>query len=159
MSIQKILIVDDEEDIRNILRRQFAGLGHEVEIAGSAAEALEALGRDSFDAILLDLHMPNGSGTELLGRVKGAAPGAAVVVLTGYAGCLERRRLAAMGASEVLSKPVATEILLDTLGRLAHARGRNIRSMRTAVVLGGPGGPGQMTSFEDWTVSPWWKSA
>jgi CheY-like chemotaxis protein len=159
MSIRKILIVDDEEDIRDILRRQFAGLGREVETAGSAAEALEILGRDSFDVMLMDLRMPDVSGSELLVRARSTAPGTELVVLTGYAGCLESRRLREMGASEVLLKPVSTAVLGDTFRRLASARGRNTHSMKTAVVVSGSSATGEMRPFENWTGRPWWKTA
>lgn len=125
MSIRKILIVDDEEDIRDILRRQFAGLGREVETAGSAAEALEALGRDSFDVMLMDLHMPDVSGSELLVRARSAAPGTSIVVLTGYAGCLEGRRLRKLGARAVLSKPAGIEVLTEVIERIAHGAADN----------------------------------
>jgi CheY-like chemotaxis protein len=107
----------------------------------------------------MDLRMPDVSGSELLVRARSTAPGTELVVLTGYAGCLESRRLREMGASEVLLKPVSTAVLGDTFRRLASARGRNTHSMKTAVVVSGSSATGEMRPFENWTGRPWWKTA
>ncbi len=62
----RILVVDDEEPIRKGLARVIAGLGHEVEVAESAEEALERAMSFTPDLVITDLHLPGRSGLELV---------------------------------------------------------------------------------------------
>src|SRR5512133_553006 len=62
----KLLVVDDERDIRHLYAAELADEGHSVETANSAAEAAEALQRTSFDLMILDIQMPGESGLQLL---------------------------------------------------------------------------------------------
>ncbi len=66
MSSGKILVVDDEEDIRGLLQEILAEEGYDVEIAANAAEARLARGRGSHDLVLLDIWMPDVDGITLL---------------------------------------------------------------------------------------------
>lgn len=62
----KLLVVDDERDIRHLYAAELADEGHEVETAASVPEAVEALNRTTFDLMVLDIQMPGESGLTLL---------------------------------------------------------------------------------------------
>jgi len=65
----RLLVVDDERDIRHLYAAELGDLGHEVETAASAAEAAEALERSPFDLLILDIQMKGESGLQLLQRL------------------------------------------------------------------------------------------
>ncbi|MFL5806703.1 MAG: response regulator, partial [Roseiflexaceae bacterium] len=66
----RILVVDDEEPVSNLLARLLRALGHQPSVVHSGAEAIEAIGRESFDLILTDVKMPGMSGFELHQKIK-----------------------------------------------------------------------------------------
>lgn len=66
----RVLVVDDEPDLRLILRINLERWGHEVTLAASAAEAWDVLSGDEVDALLLDVSMPGETGLELLQRLR-----------------------------------------------------------------------------------------
>jgi CheY-like chemotaxis protein len=68
--LSKILVVDDEPDLRFILRRIFEGTGHEVADASNGAEALECVGRSRPDLVVTDMMMPVMAGAELIHRLR-----------------------------------------------------------------------------------------
>jgi signal transduction histidine kinase/CheY-like chemotaxis protein len=85
--IRKILVVDDEEDIREALKDYLAELGYEVTVAENGKTAYEALLAKDYDLVLMDMFMPEMNGAEVLLRLKeaGKIP-SYVVLMTGYAG-------------------------------------------------------------------------
>jgi len=85
--IRKILIVDDEEDIREALKEYLEELGYEVTVAENGKTAYEALLARDYDLVLMDMFMPEMNGAEVLLRLKEAGKRPSYVVLmTGYAG-------------------------------------------------------------------------
>jgi two-component system, NarL family, nitrate/nitrite response regulator NarL len=90
----RVLVVDDEEDVRLLLRLQLEGNGHEV--TGEAADGAEALDRcreDPPDAIVLDLLMPNVNGFEVIPKLKTEFPDVAIVAYTAVAGDFVRNEM------------------------------------------------------------------
>src|SRR5579863_2048888 len=81
----RVLIVDDEKNIRTTLRLCLEGFGCRVSEAASPASALEALQREPIDIAFLDLRLGTASGLDLLPQMIAARPGLAVVVITAYA--------------------------------------------------------------------------
>src|SRR5437868_5317931 len=80
-----ILVVDDDADTRANLCDILEMDGHRVETAGTAAEVLRRDRWSDLAAVLLDRRLPDGSAEELLPRLRHLAPGAAVLIVTGYA--------------------------------------------------------------------------
>ena len=71
----KILVVDDEASVRELLRRGLSQMGHfSVEVASNGPEAIEKIEKDLFDLVLTDLKMPEMGGIELLKTIKGTRP-------------------------------------------------------------------------------------
>jgi CheY-like chemotaxis protein len=80
----RVLAIDDQEIIRDLLLNMFMGMGHEVRVCGSGEEGLEALAADSYDLVLTDLGMPGMSGWEVASAVKKRSPNIPVVLITGW---------------------------------------------------------------------------
>jgi DNA-binding NtrC family response regulator len=123
-----ILIVDDEEDIRNLLAKYLKLNGHRVRTAADGIAALEAFSAASFDAVITDIDMPRMGGLELVRRIKEASPCTVTIVLTGH-GTLDSATAALrQGCDDYLLKP------LDNLEVIAHAIEQSI-SRRTALLM------------------------
>ena len=108
MADKKILLIDDEDDIRTIIRISLETIGgFEVLLAGGGEEGLEVSARDKPDLILLDVMMPGLDGPATLKRLKRNPTSAdiPVVFLTAKAQQMELDRLKDMGAEGVLTKP------------------------------------------------------
>jgi CheY-like chemotaxis protein len=97
-----ILIVDDDRALREGLAETIAGLGHRPLSAASGPEALARLQRESVDAVLLDLHLPDMDGIEVLRRLRENPKRPPVVILTAFASAantIEAMRLVLTKAS------------------------------------------------------------
>jgi DNA-binding response OmpR family regulator len=99
-----ILIVDDEELIRESLRLDLCDLGYTVEAVATGAEALQLLGR-GFDLLITDLIMEGMNGLEVLRRAKEADPTLAVFILTGHREVEAAIGALRLGADDYLIKP------------------------------------------------------
>ena len=110
MSPRKILVVDDEAPIRRLLRVALERSGYAVVEAGSAREALNALGIDKPDAVLLDLGLPDRDGLELVPLlVRG---GAALIVVSAREATDEKVAALDLGADDYVTKPFDTDEVL-----------------------------------------------
>lgn len=113
----RVLVVDDSSGARQVVGATLGMAGFEVELAGSPAEALSALARRRFDAIVLDFLMPttDGASLALLARTLGVE--APILMLSGAATSHDRRRGLDAGANAYLSKDHATEGALTAIVR------------------------------------------
>lgn len=100
----KILIVDDESDVREMLRDMLEFLEYDVEAVPGGAEALEMID-GTFDLVITDMNMPEIGGKKLLTAIKLRAPELPVAVITGYGASETKAEVEAMGASGFLKKP------------------------------------------------------
>jgi DNA-binding NtrC family response regulator len=101
----RMLVVDDEEDLRDALARRFQQLGNKVTVAGSGEEALERIKQGRFDIALLDLHLPGMTGIELLGHLKEAQPELEAIMLTAHSTVETAIKAMKQGAYDYLKKP------------------------------------------------------
>lgn len=101
----RILIVDDEAPVRDVLTEYFAGQGYAVQSAGGGAEALEAAGRTRPDLVLLDVRMPGMDGVEVLRRLRELHPGLAVIMITANEDVALARQMLQLGAFDYVAKP------------------------------------------------------
>jgi CheY-like chemotaxis protein len=99
-----VLVVDDEEPVRQLVKEVLEDAGYRVAAAARAHEALGFLADPSLDAIVSDIRMPEGSGLDLLAAVRQRRPELPVVLMTGAAGAAERAQAQAAGVV-VLDKP------------------------------------------------------
>lgn len=117
---KRILIVDDEDSIRQIMAEMLTSLGYEVEEAEDGEGALALLKLD-FDLVMLDVEMPGMDGFELARRIReGASPhDLPIIMVTGLTGKEDRLRAVEAGANDFISKPVdMTELRVRTTSQL-----------------------------------------
>ncbi len=103
--MKRILIVDDEQSMRELLAILLKKEGFEVLTAGSRAEAASVLGRTAVDMVLTDVRLPDGDGLEILRHVKAAAPETVVIVMTAYGTSEAAVAARKLGAFSYLFKP------------------------------------------------------
>lgn len=118
-----VLVIDDEADARELLRRLVAEQGSDVATASSAEEALTMLAARSYDVLLTDIGMPGTDGYELLRRVRAANEGQKAIAVTAFARPEDRDRALAAGFDGHLGKPVNPARLLQMVAEVA-ATGR-----------------------------------
>jgi len=107
---RRVLVVDDDFQVRQVLSRLLQSMGVEVETAPGGAQAMTKLDHGSYDALMLDLDMPGVTGLDVLLHVQRAAPEMPVLVVTGT---FEAERIE--GAVAVLPKPLDRPSLHDAL--------------------------------------------
>jgi two-component system phosphate regulon sensor histidine kinase PhoR len=110
-SIPTILVVDDEERVREGCRKVLAREGYEVSIAECGDSGLKMIERQHYDIILLDLMMPSLSGFDVLAHVKGLHPDSLVIVISGYATLENSIEAMKRGAFDFIPKPFSPEQL------------------------------------------------
>ncbi len=112
----RIMIIDDEIEICNILKEFLEGLGYDVVATQSPIEGLRMISQDVVDVLILDLNMPEMSGLEVLKKVKLLHPDISVIVLTGFPSIDTAVKSMKMGAYDYLIKPIdfqRLEVVLD----------------------------------------------
>jgi DNA-binding NtrC family response regulator len=117
----QLLVVDDDEHIRDVCRAVGTETGMRVRDVSTAEEALELLEQLSVDILLTDLRLPGTSGLELLRRVAVTHPDVAVVMLTQYGTIDSAVEATRMGAADYVTKPFRVEELRARLEHVAHA--------------------------------------
>lgn len=118
MSSLRVLIVDDEENVRLTLSQALEDLGMDPEAVGSGREALRRLRGAEYDLALLDLKMPGLSGIDVLRQLRREAPDLPVVILTAH-GSIERAVQATrLGAADFIQKPISLEELRGLVRRV-----------------------------------------
>jgi two-component system, response regulator RegA len=110
-----ILLVDDDEIFRERLARALRGRGYDVETAADHDGALSAAGTRKPDYAVVDLRMPGLSGLALIAPLRAIAPGARIVVLTGYGSITSAVEALRAGAHDYLSKPVDADQVIAAL--------------------------------------------
>jgi CheY-like chemotaxis protein len=116
MAKSRILIVDDEENIRTALERWFETIGYDVTVAGDGQEAIDLCQENTFDVITMDLEMPRVSGLEAIVAIKAIHPDLPIIVLTGFFNKSDEALTS--GATKILVKPVSLRDLQEEVQKL-----------------------------------------
>jgi len=138
-----VLIVDDEEDIRNLCADALREAGYEADTAASGAEALRKLSASPCDIVLSDISMPQMGGLDLLRAIREDFSQCDVILMTGHATVENAIEALRLGAYDYIKKPFAIEELLSRVGRLAERKEMSVenRILREQLRTGhGPGG-------------------
>lgn len=114
----KILIVDDEPNIRRLFRDELEEEGHTIDQAGDGAEALAAVAKTDYHLVLLDLRMPEVNGIEFLEEIRKDRTRLPVIVCTAVRGIESDYDLWANQVSAILNKPVDLEVLKAEVHRV-----------------------------------------
>ena len=113
--MSRILLLDDDQSVRSVLRRALEWAGHEVIEAADGRAGLKHISESPFDLVITDIIMPNVEGIEFILQLRRSAPDLKVIAMSGGgrmapASYLEMARVG--GAAKVLAKPFAIEELL-----------------------------------------------
>jgi len=125
MSLGRVLVVDDEPEVRQLLQEFLSGRGYEVLVAGDGMAALDALDVQRPDLVLLDVAMPEMDGVEALKRIVMIDPPVPVIMVTANADISLTSKLLAMGAVDYIPKPFDLDYLEQAVSlQLAAAQDR-----------------------------------
>lgn len=102
----RVLVVDDNPLVRELFMSFLTEKGARCTAAGTGTEALARAGKDKLDAIVLDLALPDGDGTEFVGPLRQLVPGVAIIGVSAHAAAADRQRALAAGMDIFLLKPV-----------------------------------------------------
>ena len=116
----KILVVDDEPHIRHMLRFLFEKRGHEVMTAEDGQSAIDMVASDSPDVVFLDLNLPNKSGFEVCGEIRGQLKHRSlpIYILTAQGQDVDVERGRLLGATDYITKPFSPSHLADIVESL-----------------------------------------
>jgi DNA-binding NtrC family response regulator len=147
MTASRILVVDDEADIRDLLQEILSEEGYEVEVAANAAEAREARAENSPDLVFLDIWMPDTDGISLLREWSGTdGYDCPVVMMSGHGTVETAVEATRLGAFDYVEKPLSLTKLLKTAERALDAgRRKRLAARGSAVTLAVPIGKGKVT--------------
>lgn len=115
---KRVLIIDDETDICLLLSGLLRRLGYQPTCAHFIEEGRQCLNTQQFDAIFLDLNLPDGLGFDLLPAIKQEQSDAKIIMISAFDGQAERRRATEQGASYFIGKPFtrrSVEMALQTI--------------------------------------------
>ena len=119
----KILVVDDEEVVRLCLLRTLSGEHCNVEVVRNGNDALQVMGQQPFDVVLLDLRMPGMDGMSVLKTIKQKWPESEVIIITGYPAVESAKEAVTLGAYDYLAKPVGPDDVINAAnGAMLHKR-------------------------------------
>ncbi|MCM0755353.1 response regulator [Desulfovibrio aminophilus] len=119
-----ILLVDDETEFLELMTKRLDRRNFQVTTAATGEAALEALAGTPVDVVVLDVRMPGMGGIETLRRIKEAAPGTEVILLTGHANMEVAVEGMELGAFDYLLKPVAINDLIFKIQDAAKKSGK-----------------------------------
>jgi DNA-binding NtrC family response regulator len=115
MTTDKVLLVDDEPEFTEVLGQRMESRGLAVDVAMSGREALEKVEATSYDAIVLDLLMPEMDGIETLKQLLQKNPDLQVILLTGHATLEKGVEAIKIGAADFLEKPAEIQRLMEKI--------------------------------------------
>jgi len=132
----RLLVVDDEANIRAGLRDLLSLKGYHVEEAGSGYEALALLENTTYDLMVLDMRMPGMDGVEVMRRARNMQPDLPIIVLTAHASLESAIAAVKLGAADYLLKPFEVEDLLATVTRALRDHNERLRRQHLLDMMG-----------------------
>ena len=114
MSNKAILIVDDEDQIRDAFKRAFERVGYSTHVAENGEAALEVLKTHNIQVMYLDLELPRINGLDLCKKIRKDQPISIIYAITGYASIFELRDCREAGFDDYFTKPVELKVLRQT---------------------------------------------
>ncbi|APZ90623.1 Nitrogen regulation protein NR(I) [Fuerstiella marisgermanici] len=127
----RVLFVDDDESISGLLESELPRMGHTATICRSPGEAIEAVSKNTFDAAIVDLRMPGGSGWDVIDQLREHSPETDYVISTGHGSMDDAIRAIRMGAYDFLPKPVSLFEISAVLQRIGDKK--SLQNKNTAL--------------------------
>jgi two-component system OmpR family response regulator len=129
----RLLVVEDEQTILELLSGSLRFAGFDVVTAASGAEALRAVAASRPDLVLLDVMMPDGDGFEVVRRMRSSGPHVPVIFLTARDGVPERVAGLALGADDYVTKPFSLDEVVERIRAVLRRAGRPATATRLRV--------------------------
>jgi len=101
----QVLVVDDEQPIRRLVEKELGTQRRRITAAGSVKEALKLFKQETFDVVLLDMRLPDGSGLDLLAQLQELAPEVQIIIITGHGDVDNAVQAMKLGAYDYIGKP------------------------------------------------------
>src|ERR1700719_4645558 len=118
-TIHRVLLVDDDDVVRGIMKESLESKGFKVVAVGGVAEALKRIATESFEVLITDLHMPNaGDGFTVISAMRHSQPAAVTMLVSGYPDVKSAMEAIILEADEIVVKPVE----IKELAELVHER-------------------------------------
>jgi DNA-binding NtrC family response regulator len=114
----RLLVAEDETDLRDSLADALRAAGHEVELANDGEEAVAKASASHYDALISDINMPKMGGLQVLEKMKATAPNTPIILMTAFGGISQAVAALKEGAFDYLTKPLDVDELLVRLERL-----------------------------------------
>ncbi|HEY4286829.1 MAG TPA: sigma-54 dependent transcriptional regulator, partial [Puia sp.] len=135
--MKRILIIDDDMDMCNLLGRFLQKKGYETEASHSGNKGIAKFKESRFDVVLCDFRLGDKEGREVLKEIKNADPYAIVIIITGYSDIKTAVDVIKSGAFDYITKPLIPEEVLNVIGRaLQQTADGNVDTPRTAAANG-----------------------
>ncbi len=129
MSFGTVLAIDDEQNIRRLIRNEFSLEGYEVTTAKSGEEGLALIQQNRFDVVLLDIKLPKMNGIEVLKRIKEISDSIEVIMITGYGDIQSAVDSLKLGARDYVTKPFKLDDLLTIVQKaVSDGEVKNLQS-------------------------------
>lgn len=114
----KLLLVDDEDGLRTLMKSELEALGYSVEEADGGTIALEMVEKTTYDLIVLDIRMPDLDGLSVLRTIRSKPIRSKIVMLTGVDELRLTRECLKLGANDYLTKPIQMKNLVNCIERV-----------------------------------------
>jgi len=124
---RRILIIEDDDEMRSLLKDFFEEEGYESASVSNGSEAIHKLVRESFDLIITDVRMPGLTGLDILPGIKKLQPQAPIIVITAFGSEEVSRRALERGATVYLEKPIHFHQLRTLVHEMISSKGKAIR--------------------------------
>jgi DNA-binding response OmpR family regulator len=122
MTGERVLVIDDDESVRSAIRDILEFGDYDVQTAPDGSSGIKMAKSRRFDAVLLDLKLPDMSGNDVLGEILSARPDLKVIMMTGYSTVETAKQAMNIGAFDYIRKPISDESLLYVITKAVRAR-------------------------------------
>lgn len=137
-STTRILVVDDDKQVRTLLRDLLTHDGHVVDVAGTAPDAVRLLLRNRYSLLITDLEMPDTSGVELIQEVRARGLRLPILAVSGTTEIMREAAVLNLGLAEYLPKPFAIDEVRNAVTRLLAAAEEQEKDSDTPTPRGYP---------------------
>lgn len=148
----RVLFVDDEAPIRDVMKLELPRMGHEATICEDGQAAIAAIDRNSFDAAIIDLRMPGIPGWDVVTHLQAVAPETEIIISTGHGNMEDAIQALRRGAYDFLTKPTKLAMIAGVLSRVAEKKTLTHKTIalenRLKAVEGNPDIVGSTPSME-----------
>jgi len=150
--MKRILIIDDDMDMCNLLSRFLQKKGYETDASHSGNKGIAKFKESKFDVVLCDFRLGDKEGREVLREIKQVDPYAIVIIITGYSDIKTAVDVIKSGAFDYITKPLIPEEVLNVISRALQQPATGADTSRTATALQAAKKPGKSFGDDEFLV-------